>query len=93
LGVFVGIDYEVLIDALGSSRSSNLFGISSATAYIDAYIYIDPIWALDHPGYSIPVSDGIGNAAPADALVPEPGTLALMALALARMGGLRRRKS
>ena len=64
-------------------------GAGSAMGYVDPYISVDPIWAASHPGFSIAVSDGIGNSAP----VPEPAARLLMGLGLAGLASLRRRQA
>ena len=70
-------------------------GISAlATAFVDPYIFIDPAWLADHPGYSVAVSAGIGNAAPGVAAIPEPQTYAMMLAGLGLLGfAVRRRKN
>lgn len=62
----------------------------SATAFIDPYLQINPTWAAANPGYSLTVSDGIGNAAPPSA-VPEPATFTLFGLGLIGLVGRRYR--
>lgn len=87
--VRLNLDTSLLTENLGGVPGAY---ISQAALYIDPYFYINPTWAADHPGYSITVSDGVGNTPPTLTSVPKPSTLALMGLALAGMGGLRRRK-
>jgi PEP-CTERM motif len=62
----------------------------AASAYIDPFFQIDPIWAESHSGYSLQFEAGVGNGAPdATSPVPEPETVVLMAAGLAVL--LRRR--
>ena len=62
-------------------------GVSAlARAFVDPYIFIDPAWLADHPGYSVVVSAGIGNAAPGVAAIPEPQTYAMMLAGLGLLG-------
>ena len=61
---------------------------ADASAYIDPYIEIDPTWALANPGYSISVSQGVGNTAP----VPEAETYAMMLAGLGLVGLMARRR-
>jgi hypothetical protein len=61
---------------------------ADASAYIDPYIEIDPTWALANPGYSISVSQGVGNTAP----VPEAETYAMMLAGLGLVGFMARRR-
>jgi len=61
---------------------------TSASASIDPYLYIDPTWAADHPGYSLSVF-GVGNSVPA---VPEPETYAMMLAGLGLLGMMARRR-
>jgi hypothetical protein len=59
---------------------------------VDPYIFIDPVWLADHPGYSVVVSAGIGNAAPSVAAIPEPQTFAMMLAGLGLLGFVTRRR-
>jgi hypothetical protein len=81
----LGIGMILSTGYLSNGQSSN----TAASAYIDPFIQVDPNWALSHPGHSIIVSNGIGNAAPA--AVPVPGALWLFASGLMGLLGLRRR--
>jgi hypothetical protein len=62
-----------------------------ASAYIDPFFQIDPVWAASHTGYSLQFEPGVGNGAPGNinTPVPEPETFVLMAAGLAVI--LRRR--
>ncbi len=64
---------------------------STASAYIDPYITIDPAFAAAHPGYSLTFSDGIGNAPPAGT-VPEPAAWALLTAGFGLTGAALRRR-
>lgn len=72
--VFLGID-------VGAS------GEGIATAFADPFIFIDPVFLSSNPGYSIIVSEGIGNIA----AVPEPATWALLLGGLLGITAVRRR--
>jgi hypothetical protein len=51
---------------------------------LDPYFYIDPAWASTHPGYSLEVETGVGNAAP----VPEPSSTVLIVAGLLALWGV-----
>jgi hypothetical protein len=77
----------------------NISGVSngggSTSAFVDPFLFIDPAFLLTHPGYSVIVSEGIGNVAPAAPGVPgvpEPVTLALFASGLLGFIARRRRR-
>ena len=73
------------------SREDRFLG--PASAYIDPFFQIDPVFASTHPGYMLAFDPGVGNGAPTpqDFSVPEPGGFALVAAGLAGIVGLRRR--
>ena len=59
-------------------------GPGPASAYIDPYFEIDPVWAAAHGGYSLLFEPGVGNGMPGSiTAVPEPETFVLMAAGLA----------
>ena len=70
-GLEVGRIGQVFLGVSGGS-----FG-GFAEAYADPYIFVDPAFLAGHPGYTVEVSAGIGNA-PAVSAVPEPETYATM---------------
>ena len=72
--VFLGID------------GGSFGGFAEASA--DPYIFVDPAFLASHPGYSVEVSAGIGNAAPVSA-VAEPQTYALTMLGLGLLASRR----
>jgi hypothetical protein len=86
IDVYSGRVAAISVSIALRSISSIQGGISSASAYIDPYIYIDPTWALTHPGYSVSVSNGFGNTA----AVPEAETYAMMLAGLGLVGFMAR---
>jgi hypothetical protein len=69
---------------------TDYIGSTSAQAWIDPLISIDPTFLASNPGYSVVISAGIGNA-PA---VPEPASWALMIGGFALAGAaIRQRKA
>lgn len=62
-------------------------------AYIDPFLEIDPAWSVDHPGYSLAVSEGFGNEPLTPSAVPEPSSCALVLSGLALIGAVNRRRT
>jgi len=65
-------------------------GSSTASVYLDPYLWIDPTWSAAHPGYTLVVDSGFGNS-PATS-VPEPASWALMLGGFAIVGAAARRR-
>jgi hypothetical protein len=66
---------------------------STATAYADPYITIDPVWLAAHPGYSLSFSAGIVNAGPGSpAALPEPASWAMLLSGFGLVGVAMRRR-
>ena len=82
----------------GYLGSANLFigmntagGGTSASASVDPYIFIDPTFLANNPGYTLLVASGINNSPPGPpAGVPEPSTLILLGAGLAGFTTMRR---
>jgi hypothetical protein len=82
VGEFVNLTAEAY--AAGSGAQFDEFG----SAFVDPFIYIDPAFP-DASLYSVIVSPGVGNGAPAPGQVPEPATLCLVGMGI---GVLRLRR-
>jgi hypothetical protein len=61
---------------------------ATADVSVDPLITIDPAWLSLHPGYSVQVEAGFGNALP----VPEPETYTMLLAGLALLGVVARRR-
>jgi hypothetical protein len=72
---------------IGLDVSAGVEGNGFAATYADPYVYIDPAFLADHPGYSLEFSPGVGNGLATS--TPEPSTLLLTAVALAALVGTR----
>lgn len=77
-----GAQYKLTMSANIVARAVGGGGSAWSSAYIDPYISVDAAWALDHAGYSVLVSEGVGNTAP----IPEPSQCALFAAGLGLLG-------
>ena len=80
------------VETFGRSADfcDSCFGDSSAFA--DPFISIDPAFLLTHPGYSLVLAAGIGNAPLAPSAVPEPETYTMMLVGLGILGFVARRR-
>jgi hypothetical protein len=89
--------YEVDIFAGAGTGGGGNVGNQSAFAFADPHIYLDPSFA-DIAGYQLVLSDGIGNDLPGGgggppSGAPEPGTLALIVLAMGALVPGRRNRA
>ncbi len=91
--------YDVYLSLNLQARSDGVpaagVPIGRAGGDITPYLFIDPAWAVDNPGYSL-VVNGVGNAAlSVPPAVPEPRTALLMAagLGLLAVVGFRRQRA
>ena len=81
------LNLQVMEHTSGGSGGSN----SSASAYVDPRIYIDPAYLAAHPGATLEISPGVGNIGPT-ATVPEPASWLMMIAGLGAVGGVVRRR-
>ncbi|MDC8774465.1 PEP-CTERM sorting domain-containing protein [Roseateles albus] len=65
------------------------FGLQS-TSFIDPRLQIDEAWLAAHPGVTITLPDGVGNAT---SPVPEPSSYLLLLAGLCLIGGVFTRRS
>jgi hypothetical protein len=75
-----GVEYSIFLSVDVDARP----GHPPTYALLDPYLRIDSSWLISHPGASIVLSEGIGNAAAGT--VPETGSLGLVALGLGLLG-------
>jgi hypothetical protein len=81
--------YDVALSALVNIQPIGQFNGGSATASIDPHIFFD--LGFVNPGYTLVLSDNVGNTVGA---VPEPSTWAMLILGFAGIGFMAyRRKS
>ncbi len=88
-GVFELANGNLLATAIIADVDAAFGGFASAFA--DPYFYIDPTFAAEHPGYTLSLSQSVGNDAP-NAGVPEPATWALMIGGFGLTGTMLRRR-
>lgn len=74
------VEYSVFLSVDVDARP----GHPPTYALLDPYLRIDSSWLTSHPGASIVLSEGIGNATALT--VPETGSLGLVALGLGLLG-------
>lgn len=86
-----GTDFSGYLDLIAYAgfigTSSSLFNVQ---AFIDPVISIDPTFLASNPGFSIVVSQGLGNGEIA-AAVPEPAAWVMMLAGFGAIGGAMRR--
>lgn len=75
--------------SLRAFASNAVSGYAPSWAFIDPALTIDAAYLADHPGASLSLPTGVGNAITA---VPEPQSLALLLAGLAGLGGLAARR-
>ena len=84
-------DFTVQPNSVGYVQIDiNLLALSTASAFIDPMISIDPTWLLDNPGYSLSFSTNSGGVSTAP--VPEPVSLSLFSAGLGGLAFLRRKR-
>lgn len=86
-GSISAIAVEGYSNAIGISATTEVSGLGTANAFADPYVYIDPAFLADHPGYSLALN--VGNS---PAGTPEPSTLVLGAACLVILFVARRNK-
>ena len=87
-----GISTSVVGGTTGATAAPGVSSTGSVASMIDPYVYIDPAWLKDHPGYSVVVDADVGNGVVSS--VPEPplAWTLLMGLPLATLISRKRRR-
>jgi hypothetical protein len=83
--LFFNVNYFIEMNVTALAQLSG-----TATTFLDPYLSLDP--DLMAQGYTILVSDGIGNTPTVNAAVPEPSTWAMMILGFAGVGFMAYRR-
>lgn len=96
-GIFQSVtsasDFSGYFDLIANADilSAASTGFNIVQSFIDPLITIDPTFLANHPGYSVVVSQGIGNEPTATA-VPEPATWTMLLAGFGAVGAAMRRR-